>query len=88
MGSPEECVNPSKGECSGSEVGGELIGSSIGEGGGFSTGVTAHTEGDMGFPGDDRTLCRGSVRVPKGGERGRDTGSLGGKGECVVRDDV
>ncbi len=26
MGSPEECVNPSKGECSGSEVGGELIG--------------------------------------------------------------
>jgi hypothetical protein len=24
--SPEECVNPSKGECSGSEVGGELIG--------------------------------------------------------------
>jgi len=50
--------------------------------------VTAHTEGDMGFPGDDRTLCRGSVRVPKGGERGRDTGSFGGKGECVVRDDV
>jgi hypothetical protein len=45
--------------------------------------VTAHTEGDMGFPGDDRTICRGSVRVPKGGERGRDTGSLGGKGECV-----
>jgi hypothetical protein len=27
--------------------------------------------------------------VPKGGERGRDTGSLGGKGvECVARDDV
>ena len=43
----------------------------------------------MGFPGDNRALCRGSVRVPKGGERGRDTGSLGGKGvECVARDDV
>jgi hypothetical protein len=57
-------------------------------GNGFFTGVTAHTEGDMEFPGDDRTFCRGSVRVPKGGERGRDIGSLGGKGECVARDDV
>ena len=63
----------------------KLIVSSIGEGDGLSTGVTGYTEGEMGFPGDDRTLCRASVRVTKGG----DTGSLGGKGfECVARDDV
>jgi hypothetical protein len=39
-------------------------------------------------------LCRGSVRVPRGGDRGspiafRDKGSLGGKGvKSVARDDV
>ena len=68
--------------------------SSIGEGEGLSTDVTAHTEGDRGLPGDGRTFCRGSVRMPNGGERGRpiafrDTGSLGGKGvKGVARDDV
>ena len=62
--------------------------------GGLSTGVTAHTEGDRGFPGNGRMLCRGSVRVPRGGDRGspiafRDKGSLGGKGvKSVARDDV
>jgi hypothetical protein len=30
--------------------------SSIGEREGLSTGVTAHTEGDRGFPGNGRTL--------------------------------
>jgi hypothetical protein len=52
--------------------------------------VTAHTEGDRGFPGNGRTLCRGSVRVPRGGERGgpiafRDKGSLGARESSVSR---
>ena len=71
-----------------------MIVSSIGEGEGLCTGVIAHTEGDRGFPGDGWTHCRGSVRVPRGGESGSpiafcDKGSLGGKGvKCVARDDV
>jgi len=72
--SPEECVNPSKGECSGSEVGGELIGTcmaqidrvcSIGEGEGLSTCVTADTEGDREFPGDGRTPLSGECESAK-----------------------
>jgi hypothetical protein len=72
--SPEECVNPSKGECSGSKVGGELIGTcmtqidrvgSIREGEGLSTGVTAHTEGDREFPGDGRTTMPGECESAK-----------------------
>ena len=47
-----------------------MIVSSIGEGEGLCTGVIAHTEGDRGFPGDGWTHCRGSVRVPRGGESG------------------